>query len=36
MPRIVYSSGLKATGIFAKLLGQDGFESDCPERKSYH
>ena len=25
---------LKATGVLAKLLSQDGFESDCPERKS--
>ena len=22
---------LKATGIFVKLLSQDGFENDCPE-----
>ena len=28
------SSGLKATGIFVILLGQDGFESDSAERKS--
>ena len=27
-------SGLKATGIFVRLLSQDGFESDSPERKS--
>ena len=27
----VYGSGLKATGIFVILLGQDGFESNYPE-----
>ena len=32
-PNCVWSSGLKATGIFVILLSQDGFESDCPERK---
>ena len=34
MCRIVFkSSSLKATDIFVKLLGQDGFKSDCPETK---
>ena len=33
-PNFVRSSGLKATGIFVKLLSQNGFESDSPERKS--
>ena len=26
-------SGLKATSIFAILLSQDGYESECPETK---
>ena len=30
----VWSSGLKTTGIFIMLLRQDGFESNCPEKKS--
>ena len=33
MRRIVFKTDLKARGMFAILLGQDGFESDCPETK---
>ena len=34
MCRIVFkSSSLKATDIFAILLSQDGFKSNCPETK---
>ena len=29
----IYSSGMKTTGVFVILLSQDGFESDCPDRK---
>ena len=35
MRRIVFKDLVwKATGIFVILLSQDGFESDCPEKKS--
>ena len=27
---------MKATGIFVKLLSEDGFESDCPEVLNNH
>ena len=27
-------SDLKAAGLFVMLITRDGFESDCPERKS--
>ena len=32
-PNFVWSSGLKASGIFVILLSQDGFECDWPEKK---
>ena len=31
-PNCVLSSGLKTVRIFVILLGQGGFESDCPEK----
>ena len=33
MPNCIYSSDLKASGIFVILQSQDGFDSDCPETK---
>ena len=33
-PNCVQSSGLKAAGVSVILMSQDGFESDCLERRS--